>query len=628
MMHTNFTAARIGASLWRLLPIALVSLVAVACSGGTESAPAAASGSAAPEETVDEFLVRANEESRDEHIRAARKYWVAATHITPDTQAIAAEAGLSSALLSTRLAKEQRRYRGQQHEPQVLRQLDSLRRQVLPAPDDAELAEELANITTGLEAAYGSGKYCKNGDCQQLGELSRTIATSRNYNELLEAWTGWRTISPPMRDDYVRMVEIANQGAQELGYDDLAHAWRSGYDMSPEEFSVELDRLWEQVFPLYEALHCHVRAGLAESYGDTIVDQTDAIEAHLLGNMWAQQWNNVYDLVEPEDSTVPLYSLTDLLVAQEHDHLTMTRIGEQFFSSLGFEPMPESFWKNSQFIKPRDRDVVCHASAWTMDPLSDDLRIKMCIETTEEEFQTIHHELGHLYYDRAYNHLPVLLQGGANDGFHEAVGDLISLSITPGYLKEIGLISVVPPVEADLDILFKSALEKVSFLPFGLLVDQWRFRVFTGEIPTDKLNDGWWQMRRFYQGVKSPVERTEADFDPGAKYHIPGNTPYTRYFLAFILQYQMHRGLCEQMGYEGPLHRCSIYGNEEIGKVIQTMLSRGASQPWQDTLEEAIGQREMDATALLEYFAPLKTWLDEQNEGRSCGWDRGSLAKN
>ena len=614
---------------WRRM-LAATLLVPLLVAGFTSSSDLAKAVESMPaDESVEEFLDRANEELRQEHIKSARKYWVAATYITPDTSALAAEAGLASALLSTRLAKEQRQFRGKEHPPMLMRQLDSLRKQILPAPDDVQLAQELATIAADLEAQYGAGKYCKEGaegeECQNLQDLSKTIADSRNFAELLKAWSGWRTISPPMRQDYVRMVEIANQGAKELGYSDLAHAWRSGYDMSPEDFSAELDRLWEQVFPLYESLHCHVRAELADAYGDTLVDQTDAIDAHLLGNMWAQQWDNIYDIIKPHNTVSAPYDLTDLLLEQGYDDRSMTQTAENFFSSLGFEPLPASFWENSQFVKPRDRDVVCHASAWTMDPLSDDLRIKMCIETNAEEFQTIHHELGHLYYDRAYSHLPVLLQGGAHDGFHEAVGDLISLSITPEYLRKIGLIEKEPPLEADLDILFRSALEKVSFLPFGLLVDQWRFRVFTDEIPADRMNEGWWQMRRFYQGIKPPVERSEADFDPGAKYHIPGNTPYTRYFLAFILQYQLHRELCKQIGYEGPLHRCSIYGSEEAGKVIETMLSRGASQPWQDTLEEAIGQRSMDASAILAYFAPLQTWLDEQNAGRSCGWNRGSL---
>jgi peptidyl-dipeptidase A len=297
----------------------------------------------------------------------------------------------------------------------------------------------------------------------------------------------------------------------------------------------------------------------------------------------------------------------------------MVEQAESFFTSLGIEELPDTFWTNSQFVKPVGRNSVCHASAW--DVTTEDYRIKMCIQVNAEDFQTIHHELGHNYYQRAYNLTqPMLYRGSANDGFHEALGDTVALSITPSYLKAIGLIEEEPGASGDLPYLMRMALDKVAFLPFGLMVDKWRWQVFSGELTPETYNEGWWQLREQYQGVRSPVERAATDFDPGAKYHIPGNTPYSRYFLAYILQFQLHRELCEASGFEGPLHRCSIYDNKEAGDKLMQMMEMGQSRPWQEALATIDESGQMDATAVIEYFQPLKDWLDEQNAGRSCGW--------
>jgi peptidyl-dipeptidase A len=489
----------------------------------------------------------------------------------------------------------------------------------VPAPGDEAKTAEQSEIGTKMAGMYGRGQYCyADGDCLDLGHLSDIMAESRDPDALLEAWNGWRTISPPMRKLYARQVELANEGAAELGFDDLGTMWRSAYDMPPEDFPGELDRLWGEVKPLYDALHCHVRAKLGEQYGTDLVPQDGPIPAHLLGNMWAQDWSNIYDLVAPQTSS-DTYDLNAILKERGFDAISMVKTGEGFFSSLGFEPLPDTFWERSLFVKPRDRDVVCHASAWDVDE-QDDIRIKMCIKTNAEDFNTIHHELGHNYYQRAYKNESYLHRTSANDGFHEAVGDTISLSITPDYLKKIGLIDTVPDASGDVPLLMKRALEGIAFLPFGLLVDQWRWKVFAGEAGPAEYNDLWWQLRAQYQGVVAPNERPAGSFDPGAKYHVPGNTPYTRYFLARILQFQFHRSLCEIAGNDGPIHRCSIYGNAEAGKRLNAMLEMGRREPWPDELEALTGQRQMDATAILDYFEPLKTWLAEQNENRQCGW--------
>ena len=622
-----------------LIPAAI--LLATGCNpGGTDTGPTAAptaqtagggSKTAAPTaQEAREFVEQAEARLKELSIEAGQAAWVQANFITVDTQAISARANERLTTATVDLANQAARFNAVELDDDTRRKLDKLKLAlVLPAPQDPEKTKELTTITSELEATYGSGKYCRPGqdpadsgsasdECWDLTEMGRMMAEERDPALLEEIWTGWRTVSPPMKDKYARMVEIANEGARDLGYEDLGTMWRSKYDMPPDAFAAEMDRLWGQVKPLYNALHCHVRAKLGEHYGEDVVPQDQPIPAHLLGNMWAQQWGNIYELVAP--GSVELgYDLDERIEASGWSEIDMVRRGEGFFSSLGFDPLPQTFWERSLFTKPADREVVCHASAWNLD-YQDDLRIKMCIQKTAEDFSTIHHELGHNYYQRAYNPLPLLYQESANDGFHEAIGDTVALSVTPDYLKEMGLIDQVPPADADIGLLLNQALDKVAFLPFGLLVDKWRWQVFEGATPPSQYNADWWQLRTQYQGIQPPVARTEDHFDPGAKYHIPGNTPYSRYFLAHILQFQFHRSLCAMAGYEGPLHRCSIYNSKEAGKALIEMLEMGSSKPWPDALAKLTGKPEMDASAIIDYFAPLESWLDEQNEGRSCGW--------
>ena len=572
------------------------------------------------------FLEQAEGRLLELWVKGSRASWVQANFITEDTERLAAAAHKDVLAATTELAHAATRFDGLAHSQSVAddvgRRLKLLKLSLtLMAPNVPAQQKELTDIAASLESDYGKGRYCpegKQGECLDLNQMRRILANSRDAEKLRKVWVGWRTVSPPMRPRYQRLTALANQGARELGFADLGVLWRSKYDMPPDEFTAEVERLWQQVRPLYEALHAHVRASLASQYGSDLVPEDGLIPAHLLGNMWSQEWSNIYPLVAPTQSD-PGFDLTALLRAKKVDEREMVRYGERFFLSLGFEPLPETFWQRSLFTKPADRDVVCHASAWDID-FDQDLRIKMCIEIVAEDFYTIHHELGHNFYQRAYRQLPMLYRDGAHDGFHEAVGDAISLSITPSYLKQIGLLDKVPDQRADLGLLTKLALEKIAFLPFGLLIDQWRWKVFSGEIRPADYNTAWWELRKRYQGIASPVPRSEANFDPGAKYHIPANVPYTRYFLATILQFQFHRALCREAGYEGPLHRCSIYNNKAAGQKLRNMLALGVSRPWPDALEALTGQREMDATAILDYFAPLKRWLDEQNKGRRVGF--------
>jgi len=601
---------------------------------------------------ADAFVAKVNAYMLANNPETASAQWLASTYINTDSQRVAAKAQERALGKLGEFIEAAKAFDGLELSPETTRSLHLLKLQTsMPAPRDPEKLAELTRLATEMEGLYGAGKYCTNPDdpatCRDLGKLSKVLAESRDYDAQLQAWTGWRTVSPPMREKYQRFAELINEGAATLGFGNAGEMWRAGYDMSPADFQAETDRLWDQVRPLYEPLQCYVRGKLEERYGDKgSID--GKIPAHLTGNMWAQQWGNIWDLLEPYpgvgslDVGARLKAMRDgernqrlanisgsptaaQLVEIEHQAdiaiaERMTRRAEDFYTSLGMPSLPDTFYQRSQLVKPRDREVVCHASAWDLN-FKGDVRIKQCIEPTADEFTTVYHELGHIYYYLAYNDLPPLFQSGAHDGFHEAIGDTIVLAMTPEYLAEIDLVDQPSQSqEALINNQLRMALEKVAFLPFSVLIDRWRWGVFDGSITPENYNKAWWDLREKYQGVAAPVERSEELFDPGAKYHVPGNTPYTRYFLSHILQFQFYRALCEASGHDGPLHACSYYGNAQAGEKFWAMLGKGQSQPWPQTLKELTGKEEMDATAILDYFAPLKEWLDQQNAGRECGW--------
>jgi peptidyl-dipeptidase A len=568
------------------------------------------------------FLDKANATTLKLGIQQSQAGWVQETFITDDTEAIAARANQAANDAGAQFAKESAKYDAVQVQADERRQLKLLKVvNVLASPSDPKESDELSKIMARLESTYGKGKWCADASkpetCKNIDEVSRILAAHGDEQALRAAWEGWHTISPPMRKDYQRFVELSNKGAKELGFADTGAMWRSKYDMPPDEFTKELDRLWDQVRPLYLKLHAYTRMKLREKYGD-IVPANGPSPAHLLGNLWQQDWTNIYPLVAPPKAD-PGFSLTEILKKRNMPALEMVRAGERFYTSLGFAPLPKTFFERSLFVRPKDREVVCHASAWDID-YAEDIRIKMCIEPTADDFSTIHHELGHNFYQRAYKDLPVLFRDSANDGFHEAIGDTIALSVTPEYLVKVGLLDKAPDTSRDIGLLMNKALEKIAFLPFGLLIDQWRWKVFSGEITPAQYNKAFWDLKLKYQGVAPASARGEEFFDPGAKYHVPDNTPYTRYFLADILQFQFHRALSKTAGCTLPLNRCSIYENKAAGERLGKMLAMGQSRPWPEALEALTGSKQMDATAILDYFAPLSKWLDEQLQGKPVGW--------
>jgi peptidyl-dipeptidase A len=579
----------------------------------------------APKVDVETFLSNAEAELQEYSDYANRIAWVNANFITDDTDWLSTWSGSAGTLLSVRLANEAKSYDGADLTPEQKRKLNILRSGItMPSPsagtpeEQEKIAEELSGILTRIASTYGKGKFTIDGKELNLEQLSEILAKSRDPKELQQAWEGWHTISPSMKADYARMVEIGNAGAKELGFENIADMWLANYDMPSKDMEATVEKLWGQVQPLYNDLHCYVRGKLNAKYGDAVQPKTGAIRADLLGNMWAQDWGNINDITAPPASN-PGYDLNKVLVAKGYDPIKMVKTGEAFFTGMGLPPLPETFWERSLITRPQDREVQCHASAWDIDN-QDDIRIKMCTQVNAEDFTTVHHELGHNFYQRAYKNQSYLFKNGANDGFHEAIGDFVALSITPEYLKQLGLISVDPPASADTGLLMDRALEKIAFLPFAIKLDKWRWNVFRGSVTPEQYNQAWWDLSKQYQGIVPPGERPADAFDPGAKYHIPGNTPYLRYFLSFVLQFQFHKAACEQAGWTGPLHRCSIYNNKEVGAKFIKMLEMGASKPWPDALEAFTGTREMDGSALVSYFAPLQTWLKEQNAGQQCGW--------
>ena len=602
----------------KYLSIYLIVLIVTSCVPGSEQIDR--------NKELDDFLDNIEQENKKDGPIIYSASWISSNFITHDSQKVIADYGTRYTLKSLERSREASFFDDVSTSVEKRRMLNILKSSfVMPPPLNKELASELSSITTSLEAMYGSGEHCyEDGTCYDLEAFESIIDNSRDPEELLRAWQGWHEIGKPMRPMYMRMVDIGNQGSRDLGYEGLSDLWFSKYDMPADDFLNETDRVWEEVKPLYDALHCHVRAKLNEHYGDDVVPESGPLPVHLLGNMWGQSWSNIYDLVYTEESQQNSVNVSKIIEEKGLDEIDMVKYAEDFFLSIGFEPLPDTFWERSLFVKPRDRSVVCHASAWNLDPANNDLRIKMCIEKNEEDFVTIHHELGHIFYYQAYNHLPTLFQGGANDGFHEAFGDLLTLSITPDYLTKINFITeeeALVAKEDSIGLLMKQALDGVVVVPWALMLDKWRSGVFNGEVDETNLNSSWWKLREYYQGITTSTERSEDFFDPGAKYHIPGNTPYTRYYLARIMQYQFHEALCNEIEFDGLLHECSIYGSEKAGDRIISTMAMGESLPWQDAFENLTGSRKLSGKSILNYYAPLMEWLDEQNINRTCGWN-------
>ena len=615
-MNRLLVAASAGAAL----------LMAAGLAGPAGSAEPAAPAALAdgPAPTAAEaaaFVARAETELAALNRYVNRASWVRNTDITVDTMWLEAKANAELTDVQVRYAVGAARFDGLKLDPVVRRKLELLKRNItMPASSRPGASTELAGLESKLDSAYSTGKFVYGGKTLTLDDASDIIANSRDPAELKAVWEGWRTVSPPMRTDYARLISLANEGSRELGYKDTGALWRDGYDMDPDAFAAKTDKLWSQVAPFYKNLQCYVRARLNEKYGDAVQPRTGPIRADLLGNMWSQSWGNIYDVVAPRAGSSLGYDIGQSLQAKGYDATRMMKTAEGFYTSLGFDPLPQTFWERSMITRPRDREVVCHASAWDIDD-DKDIRIKMCTKVNADDFFTVHHEMGHNMYQRAYAGQPFLFKNGANDGFHEAIGDFAGLNaLSPSYLQKIGLIDKVPGADAEIPYLLRMALDRIAFVPFGLIIDKWRWEVFSGQVTPEHYNDAWWALATKYQGIAPPGPRPADAFDPGAKYHVPASVPYMRYFLAYIYEFQFYRAACRQAGWTGPLDRCTVFGNKDVGARFNTMLAMGQSRPWPEALNAFAGERDIDASAITDYFAPLNVWLTQQNKAEHCGW--------
>ena len=599
--------------------LAGAAIIALAASTmiGLDAAPRPGSPTMAEAEA---FVAKAESDLAAESLYLNHAAWVQATYINSDTNWLVARANAENTDLAVRLAKDAARFNSTKVDDVTRRKLYLLKQElVLPASSRPGASQELSDIRARLNSTYSTAKFTYKGKSLTLDDMEEILRTSRDPIETRTLWEGWRSVSSPqMKDDYTKLVALANEGSRELGYADTGALWRSGYDMPADAFAAKTDALWHQVEPLYKKLHCYVRAKLNAKYGNAVQPATGLIRADLTGNMWGQDWGNINDIVQPAGGPGLGYDLTASLVSHGYDAVKMVHVADNWYQSIGFQPEPATFWERSQITRPRDRDVICHASAWDVDA-KNDLRLKACITVTADDFYTVHHELGHNMYQRAYDDQPYLFQGGANDGFHEAIGDFAGLNaLTPDYLKRLGLIDTIPGADADLPYLLKMALAKIAILPFALIVDKWRWSVFSGAITPEHYNDAWWDLVEKYQGLMPPGPRPANAFDPGAKFHVANNTPYTRYFLAEIYEFQFYRAACRLAGWKGPLNRCNIYGNKEVGAKFNAMLKMGRSRPWPEELTTFTAEHDIDASAINDYFAPLSAWLDKRTEGQAC----------
>ncbi|XP_053696511.1 angiotensin-converting enzyme [Sabethes cyaneus] len=457
--------------------------------------------------------------------------------------------------------------------------------------------------------------------------LKDIMAKSRDWNELQYTWLEWRRKSGRhMRELFEQLVDLTNEAARVNNFTDGAAYWQFPYES--RDFREEMEQVWKEILPLYEMIHAYVRRKLREFYGPDKISRDVPLPDHILGDMYGQSWNNILDVLIPYPGRSYL-EVTPEMHKQGYNPLVMFQIADEFFVSMNMTAMPPDFWLTSVLTQPPDRPVLCTPSSWDFCN-GKDYRIKMCTTVSHKDFITVHHELAHVQYFLNYRNNPKVFRDGANPGFHEAIGDAVTLSVAaPKHLQNLGLVQKnVDDTAHDINFLFSLALEKVVFLPFALAMDAWRYDIFEKRIRKEQYNCHWWLLREQYGGVKPPVLRSELDFDPGAKYHVAANIPYIKYFFSNVLQFQIHRAMCsasrqyDPLDPNKPLHKCDIYRQPAAGNILKQLMERGASEPWQQVLQEVIGEGRLDGTALREYFRPLEEWLRNENlrTNEFVGW--------
>ncbi|NXG01256.1 ACE2 enzyme, partial [Sakesphorus luctuosus] len=498
----------------------------------------------------------------------------------------------------------------------------------------SEKYNRLGTVLSTMSTIYSTGTVCKINDpseCLVLEPgLDAIMADSTDYNERLWAWEGWRAdVGRMMRPLYEEYVELENEVAKLNNYSDYGDYWRANYEAKfPKDYEYSRDQLiedvektFEQIKPLYQQLHAYVRHHLERVYGPKLISSTGCLPAHLLGDMWGRFWTNLYALTVPYPAK-PNIDVTSAMVQKGWNAIKIFEAAEAFFTSIGLYNMTDGFWRNSMLTEPTDgRKVVCHPTAWDLG--KNDYRIKMCTKVTMDDFLTAHHEMGHIEYDMAYSAQPYLLRSGANEGFHEAVGEIMSLSAaTPEHLKSLGLLEPTfqEDEETEINFLLKQALTIVGTMPFTYMLEKWRWMVFRGEITKQEWTKRWWEMKREIVGVVEPVPHDETYCDPAALFHVANDYSFIRYYTRTIYQFQFQEALCKAANHTGPLHKCDITNSTAAGERLRQLLALGRSKPWTEALQNVTGEKYMNATPLLHYFEPLYEWLKKNNSGRFIGW--------
>uniref|UniRef100_T1PCB8 Angiotensin-converting enzyme n=1 Tax=Musca domestica TaxID=7370 RepID=T1PCB8_MUSDO len=582
-----------------------------------------------------EYLANINKELAKHTNVETEASWAYASNITDENERKRNEISAENAKFMKEVAKDIQKFNWRSYgSADVRRQFKILSKtgySALPEEDYAELLDVLSS----MESNFAKVRVCdyKNGEKCDLSldpEVEEIITKSRDPEELKHYWVQfYDKAGTPTRKSFERYIELNTKSAKLNNFTDGAEVWLDEYE--DDTFEQQLEAIFEDIKPLYEQIHGYVRHRLNQFYGDEVVSKTGPLPMHLLGNMWAQQWSSIADIVSPFPNK-PLVDVSDEMVAQGYTPLKMFEMGDGFFQSMGLKKLPQDFWDKSILEKPSDgRDLVCHASAWDF-YLVDDVRIKQCTRVTQDQFFTVHHELGHIQYFLQYQHQPFVYRTGANPGFHEAVGDVLSLSVsTPKHLERVGLLkNYVSDEEARINQLFLTALDKIVFLPFAFTMDKYRWALFRGQVEKSDWNCAFWKLREEYSGIEPPVVRTEHDFDAPAKYHVSADVEYLRYLVSFIIQFQFYKSACITAGEyvpgnpAYPLDNCDIYGSKEAGKLFENMLSLGASKPWPDALEAFNGERTMTGKAIAEYFEPLRVWLEAENLKNNVpiGWTK------
>ncbi|XP_036127494.1 angiotensin-converting enzyme 2 isoform X3 [Molossus molossus] len=533
------------------------------------------------EEKAKIFLDNFNIRAEELHHQSSLASWNYNTNITDENAQKMNEASNNWSAFYEEQSNQAKMYPLQEIQDLIVKRQLQILQQNQPSVLTADKSKRLSTILNTMSTIYSTGKVCNPNNAQECLLLATGLEdimhNSKDYNQRLWAWEGWRSqVGKQLRPLYEEYVVLKNEMARGNNYEDYGDYWRGdyetegadGYNYSRNQLIEDVERIFLEIKPLYEHLHAYVRAKLMDTYPSHI-SPTGCLPAHLLGDMWGRFWTNLYPLTVPFRKK-PNIDVTEAMLNQSWDAEKIFKKAEEFFVSIGLGNMTQGFWDNSMLTEPSDgRKVVCHPTAWDLG--NNDFRIKMCTKVTMEDFLTAHHEMGHIKYDMAYAEQPYLLRNGANEGFHEAVGEVISLSVaTPKHLKVIGLLQpdFNEDNETEINFLFKQALSIVGTLPFTYMLEKWRWMVFKGEIPKEQWMQKWWEMKRDIVGVVEPVPHDETYCDPASLFHVASDYSFIRYFTRTIFQFQFQEALCQIANHEGPLHKCDISNSRKAGEEL------------------------------------------------------------